>query len=93
MGIRELLKDGDYCVKEAVGSMLNSYLCSKADLVFLSSKYAIENCKKYMPRAYKKSAEFPLIFQDSFLMKGKRKYFSLIGGYAYSHGSDIFLDL
>lgn len=92
MGIRELLKDGDYCVKEAVGSMLNSYLCSKADLVFLSSKYAIENCKKYMPRAYKKSAEFPLIFQDSFLMKGKRKYFSLIGGYAYSHGSDIFLD-
>lgn len=92
MGIRELLKDGDYCVKEAIGSALNFYLCAKADLVFLSSKYASKNCKRYMPEAYKKGVEFPLIFQDLFLMNGERKYFSLIGGYAYSHGSDIFLD-
>lgn len=92
MGMKELLKEGSYCIKQLVASVLNTYICSKADVVILSSKYASENCKKYMKNAYKKSVLFPLIFQDGFIKSGERRYFSFIGGFGHAHGADIYLD-
>lgn len=91
MGIRELLKDGTYCVKQAIACILNAWLCSKSEKIILGSKYAEDNCKCYMKSAYKKKVSFPLLFMDSYLENGEdRKYFSLIGTYATPKGSDLF---
>lgn len=93
MGFRELLKDGTYCVKQAVACMLNVWLCSKSAKVILCSDYAEKNCRKYMKGAYKKHARFPLIFLDEYEAADdtERRYFSLIGNYNPSKGSDLFL--
>ena len=91
MGVKDLIKDGSYAFKEAAASLLNTYLCLKSDKVILSSKVARENCKTYMKKAYKKSDIFPLIFSDKYIDGIDRKYFSMIGGYAESHGSSEFL--
>lgn len=92
MGIRELLKDGTYCFKQAVACALNAWLCSKSVKVFLCSKYAEKNCKRYMKGAYRKKVSFPLLFLDEYAEdKEERKYFSLIGTYATPKGSDLFL--
>lgn len=93
MGIRELLKDGSYAYKQAVGSILNYIICREADRVMLCSDYAVENCEKYMKSAFKKHIRFPLVFEDEYLNSydENRKYFSLIGTYASSKGSDLFL--
>lgn len=93
MGIKELLKDGKYCIKQAIACCLNSWLCKKAKKVILCSQYAEENCRRYMKGAYRKRERFPLIFMDEYQEEGeKRNYFSLIGAFATSKGSDLFLD-
>lgn len=92
MGFEELMKDGAYCIKQAIACLLNIWLCNKSDKVLLCSQYAEDNCKRYMQSAYTKSTRFPLLFMDEFLEDGEeRKYFSLIGTYATSKGSDLFL--
>ena len=93
MGVKELMKDGTYCVKQLVACMLNVWLCNKADKVFVCSEYAEKNCKRFMKGAYKKSVRFPLIFLDEYDANNgsERQYFSLIGTYATSKGSDLFL--
>lgn len=92
MGFRELLKDGTYCVKQAVACILNTWLCSKSEKVILCSQYAEDNCRQYMKGAYKKKASFPLLFMDEYEEKGEeRKYFSMVGTYATPKGSDLFL--
>lgn len=91
MGFRELMKDGGYWYKELAASLLNTWICNRSDVVVLSSRCAANNCKKYMPGAYKKKRLFPLIFPDNYL-DAEKKYFSLIGGYADSHASDEFLN-
>lgn len=93
MGVRELLKDGTYIFKQATACILNYIICNKATRVMLCSDYAVTNCKKYMRVAYKKHIRFPLIFEDEYLETDveERKYFSLIGTYASSKGSDLFL--
>lgn len=93
MGVRELLKDGGYIVKQAVASVLNVWLCAKATRIVLCSKYAEENCRKYMKGAYRKRAFLPLLFLDDYLehQDNRREYFSMIGTYAESHGSDVFI--
>lgn len=93
MGIRELVKDGTYCVKQLIACMLNVWLCNKAEKVLVCSEYAAQNCKKYMKRAFKKSVKFPLIFLDEYeeTNSSERRYFSLIGTYATPKGSDLFL--
>lgn len=91
MGIRELLKDGTYCVKQAAACVLNLWLCQKSEKVILCSNYAEDNCKRYVKSAYKKKVRFPLIFMDEYSEKEEKKYFSLIGTYATSKGSDLFL--
>lgn len=92
MGLRELLKDGTYCVKQACASLLNIWLCYKSEKIIVCSDYAEKNCKKYMRGAYKKMVRFPLLFLDEYKEeKEKRKYFSLIGTYATSKGSDLFI--
>ncbi len=92
MGVRELMKDGTYCVKQAGACVLNSWLCSKSEKVILCSQYAEDNCKRYMKGAYKKKIRFPLLFMDEYSEDGdERKYFSLVGSYATSKGSDLFL--
>lgn len=94
MGVKELLKDGTYCIKQAIACVLNVWLCKKAEKVIICSEYAQENCRKYMPKTYKKVAKFPLIFLDEYSDddKEKREYMSLIGTYAVSKGSDLFLE-
>lgn len=93
MGIRELLKDGNYFVKQAVACALNVWLCHKSERVILCSKYAESNCKKYMHSAAKKSAFLPLLFLDDYNETAdiRREYFSMIGTYAEPHGSDVFI--
>ena len=92
MGIKELLKDGTYCVKQAVACMLNVWLCGKSAKVIVCSQYAEDNCRRYMKGAYKKAVRFPLLFMDEYSEQGEeRKYFSLIGTYATPKGSDLFL--
>lgn len=94
MGISELVKDGTYCIKQSGACLMNTLLCNLATKVILCSDYAEENCKKYMKGAYKKHVRFPLIFTDEFDKSNnvERKYFSLIGTYASSKGSDLFLN-
>lgn len=92
MGIKGLLKEGSYFAKQTAASLLNIYICISATKVVLSSKMAVENCKKYMPNLYKKSVQFPLIFLDAYINNMPRRYFSMVGGYAYAHGSDVFLN-
>lgn len=94
MGIKELLKDGTYCVKQGIACFLNIWLCKKSARVLLCSDYAEKNCKKYMKNTYKKVIRFPLIFLDEYdeYNDSQRKYFSLIGNYAGSKGSDLFLN-
>lgn len=93
MGMKELLKEGSYFVKQAVACILNVWFCAKATRVVLCSQYAEENCKKYMKEAYKKKAFLPLLFLDDYDLEGvvDREYFSMIGTYAEAHGSDIFI--
>lgn len=94
MGVRELIKDGTYIFKQATACILNYIICYKANRVMLCSDYAVTNCKKYMTVAYKKRIRFPLIFEDEYFATNaeERKYFSLIGTYASSKGSDLFLN-
>lgn len=92
MGLREILKDGTYCIKQAVACILNVWLCNKSEKVIICSQYAEDNCRHYMKSAYRKMVRFPLIFMDEYRYNGEdRKYFSLIGTYAKSKGSDLFL--
>ena len=93
MGLKELLQDGTYCVKQIGACLLNVWLCRKSTKVILCSDYAEKNCKRYMHGAYKKMIRFPLLFLDEYTesVKEKRKYFSLIGTYAFSKGSDLFI--
>lgn len=92
MGFKELLKDGTYCLKQAVACILNVWLCNRSEKVIVCSQYAEDNCRRYMKEAYKKAVRFPLLFMDEFSEEGEeRKYFSLIGTYATSKGSDLFL--
>lgn len=93
MGIKELMKDGNYFIKQAVACVLNVWLCAKATRVVLCSKYAEENCKRYMKGAYRKAVFLPLLFLDDYDEKvcTYREYFSMIGTYAEPHGSDIFI--
>ena len=93
MGIRELMKDGAYFHKQAAGCMLNARLCGIADTVIVCSGYAESNCRKYMKRTARKCVRFPLLFTDEYTpeAEGEREYFSLIGTYASSKGSDLFL--
>lgn len=93
MGLSELLKDGTYCVKQAIACILNVWLCYKAQKVIICSDYAEKNCRKYMKNVSRKMVRFPLIFSDEFndIEIVERKYFSLIGTYAVSKGSDLFL--
>ena len=92
MGIRELMKDGSYWVKQAAACMLNGWLCHLSWKVVLCSEYAEANCRRYMKEAYKKRERLPLLFLDEYVSDNvERKYFSLIGTYATAKGSDIFL--
>lgn len=92
MGIRELMKDKRYRLKQAVASALNTWICKKVDKVLLCSDFSAKNCMRNMSNAYQKSVRFPLIFQDNYLDNVERKYFSMIGGFSYPHGSDAFLE-
>ena len=93
MGMKELLKEGSYFAKQSVACVLNVWLCAKATRIVLCSKYAEENCQKYMKMAYRKRAFLPLLFLDNYYEKkdAGREYFSMIGTYAEAHGSDIFI--
>lgn len=93
MGIKELVKDGSYIVKQTVACAMNNIICKNSTKVVLCSDYALQNCKRFMKSAYEKSVRFPLIFLDLYdpLCTEERKYFSLIGTYATSKGSDLFL--
>lgn len=92
MGFKELLKDGTYCVKQLGACLLNIWLCNKSEKVIICSDYAERNCKKYMRGAYKKMVRFPLLFLDEYKEAQEiRKYCSLIGTYAVSKGSDLFI--
>lgn len=93
MGMKEMIKDGNYFAKQAVACGLNVWLCHKSTKVILCSKYAEQNCKKYMKRAANKACNLPLLFLDEYDQKNKdnREYFSMIGTCAESHGSDIFI--
>lgn len=93
MGLKELLKDGTYCVKQGISSLTNNWLCGHANKVIVCSKYAENNCKRFMKKVSKKITRFPLIFLDEYIENTDvRKYFSLIGTYASSKGSDLFLN-
>lgn len=93
MGFLEMLKEGKMVPKQIVAAMLNSWLCHKADKVIVCSKYAKFNCEKYMKGITKKLEMMPLLFLDSFEESDdtERQYVSMIGTYAVSHGSDVFL--
>ena len=92
MGIKEILKDGAYCLKQAAACILNRQLCNRAERVIVCSGYAEENCRKYMKRICGKCTRFPLIFPDEYAEEEReREYFSLIGTYASAKGSDLFL--
>ena len=93
MGLCEILKDGTYCIKQVVASLLNIWLCKKSEKVIICSDYANKNCKKYMRKVYKKSFYMPLLFLNNYIDDNKieREYISMIGGYAEAHGSDMFL--
>lgn len=93
MGIKELVKDGPYCLKQAGACILNMWLCKKADRVIICSNYAQANFNKYMKKFNRKMVRFPLIFLDEYKAdQDERKYFSLIGTYAVSKGSDVFVE-
>lgn len=94
MGLRELLKDGSYMMKQAMASVLNIWICHKSSCVILCSDYAEENCAKYMKKTKKKAVRFPLIFLNDYDSSEvvERTYFSMIGGYSTAHGSDVFID-
>lgn len=91
MGVAELLKEKGYITKAAVASLLNYWICMKADRVVLCSQYAEQLCQTYMKNAYRKKILYPLIYPDDFLDTGKRCYFSKIGGFGTAHGSKQFL--
>ena len=92
MGVKELLKDGTYCIKQAVACILNVWLCKKSERVIVCSQYAEDNCRRYMKGTYKKASRFPLLFMDEYSDEGEeRKYFSLVGTFATPKGSDLFL--
>lgn len=93
MGIKELLKDGNYFIKQAVACVLNIWFCMKSTRVILCSRYAEKNCQMYMKWAFQKEAFLPLLFLDDYDKQKNidRKYFSMIGTYAEPHGSDIFI--
>lgn len=94
MGLRELLKDGSYMVKQLIASLLNVWICHKSSRVILCSEYAEENCAKYMKKTRKKAVRFPLIFLDDYDSRKvvERTYFSMIGGCSTAHGSDVFIE-
>ncbi len=93
MGMKELLKDGSYFIKQAVACVLNVWLCFKSKKIILCSKYAEENCRKYMKGSFRKKVFFPLLFLDYYDNNRTvdREYFSMIGTYAEPHGSDVFI--
>lgn len=94
MGLKELMKDGNYWWKQGAACLLNEWICKKSDCVVLSSKYAAKNCKKYMRGAYKKHVMFPLIFKDEYVVveEDKRQYFTMASAYDNPKASDEFLN-
>lgn len=93
MGFSEIIKEGNMAPKQLIASLLNSWLCRKADKVIVCSEYARYNCHKYMKSIDKKMEMMPLLFLDDFddSDNTERQYVSMIGIYAFSHGSDVFL--
>lgn len=94
VGIKEMMKEGDKVPKHFAAHFLNLWLCKKADKVIICSKYASNNCKKYMRSIFKKTVVVPLLFMNDYddNENVERKYFSMVGTYAISHGSDVFLE-
>lgn len=93
MGFSEILKEGNKAPKQLIASILNNWLCQKADKVIICSNYARSNCEKYMKSIEQKLVYMPLLFLDDFDTEDEteRQYISMIGTYAVSHGSDVFL--
>ena len=93
MGLSEILKEGNKAPKLLLASILNQWLCQKANKVIICSKYARSNCEKYMKSITRKLEYMPLLFLDDFeeTAQTERQYISMIGTYAVSHGSDVFL--
>ncbi|MDD6071436.1 MAG: glycosyltransferase [Clostridiales bacterium] len=92
MGLKELMKDGNYLWKQGASCLLNNWICKKADWVVLSSKYASKNCWKYMHNTYRKHVMFPLIFEDEIMQDSERRYFTMASAYDNPKASDEFLN-
>ena len=94
MGIAECIKDGKYMPKQIIASIVNKWLCKKADKIIICSRYARRNCEKYMRTIVNKLIRIPLLFLDDYYSDNhiEREYFSLIGTFSSSHGSDDYIE-
>ena len=93
MGLKEILKEGRYFIKQAVACILNVWLCNNSEKVILCSEYAKTNCYKYMKKIARKTVILPLLFLDAYEQNKpvQREFFSMIGTYTQSHGSHVFM--
>lgn len=92
MGVGNLTKEKGYLIKGTGAMLLNYWLCMKSDKVIVCSQEGEKNCRMYMKGAYKKHILFPLAYPDEMVEGLERKYFSKIGGFGITHGSEQFLN-
>jgi glycosyltransferase involved in cell wall biosynthesis len=92
-GWRQLVKEGSYIPRFVGACCVSLYICHQSDNVFLASSYAMNVCRKYAYKMYKKSYKFPLVFMDEAQEEASvsRKYFSYIGTFCKPHASLNFL--
>ena len=92
--LKPLLQEGKRIPRRVAANIVNYLTCKNAYKVVLASERGKEKFEKHMRRSNSNYDVFPLIFCDEYNNNEEisRKFFSFIGGFVKSRGTNEFLD-